>query len=162
MGADDQCAFAAEAEAVYQTCIALLDVCTRSQWSGRILWLIDCQGVIDALQANEVLADRAAWNLEVRRLLKALRHIGVDVRMSWVPSHFKKVEDWTPPAPLTEQDAQEMNDFADGAATQALSIAAAGHRAQWHALHKQAKDWQTRALKHAQAVGRTFLRHLRA
>ena len=157
---EDQGSFAAEAWAVFQAMSALQVFFAEHEWTGNILWLLDCHAVLSLLLQDSLSFTFFARHHAVRQILQQLNRRGITFDFCWVPSHGKDVPGWSPPVSLSQRDAQRINAEADQAASRALALVQQSARADWFEKRHAALTWQNKALVFAKKVGRRYLAHL--
>ena len=89
-GHEDQCAFKQEMLAFDLGARATAAAAERSEWSGRAIFVLDCQSALTAVLGN---GDKSVYPVlvnSVRSALAALRRLGVQLSFVWVPSHGKR------------------------------------------------------------------------
>ena len=156
-GEEDQSSYKQELLGFALAASAALEAARLAGWSGRIVFVVDCQAVLRVvLRRGEHFSYLLSIINQARQALSSLEASGVQLTYVWVPSHGKR-PDWEAPLGLNTDLLRSMNDRADRAAAECRARRSGGHgRAEWWRLREEAASWELRATQATAAAGQAL------
>ncbi|CAE7883770.1 unnamed protein product [Symbiodinium necroappetens] len=145
-GHEDQCAFKQEMLAFDLGARATAAAAECSEWSGRAIFVLDCQSALTAVLGN---GDKSVYPVivnSVRGALAALRRLGVQLSFVWVPSHGKRPL-WEAPLGMCTETLRMLNARVDREAAACRQRRGQGSlREAWCRRREAADQWEYSAI----------------